>query len=554
MFSRIRRGALGCSLICATSFAGVIGAPSCGETENEQPAKDGVVLESGQPIERMIASGEVHRYLVDVPSGYAVSGIVDQRGVDVSVTLFEPSGVQVRTIDSPNGPLGPEPWTIAREPAGTWILEVMPIEPEAKGNYEIRIDEIITIAQYKEREAQMRYQSPRMLALWRDYDEKGSVAIEQFAAAVNGKAPIVEPIPNDPRGDVLVTYLWLGGIDVPSVQLLGAPTVKEIEPMQRFERSGLWFFSIRAPKDLRHNYGFIPSMPFDPQANDEDTQEVLVRDPWNPNLFTDQSHLELPDAPKSPWLLPVDETPRGRVEELTMDSQVLGESRQLGVYLPAQFDPTVTYPIVIFFDGEQHGLSKYGEIQVPTIMDSLSASGKITPAIGVLIASGGTRFRDLSMSSQFCDFLANELLPWLSQKYSISSDPARVTLVGESLGGLEAATCAFQYSDRFGNVLAQSSSFGFAPDLMVPVPPYWIEPGALIRDFVATEKKPIRFWFTIGRFESQIPIHRHMRDVLFAKGYSLHYEEYSGNHNAASWRERLPEGLMAILGKDSTGR
>jgi enterochelin esterase family protein len=41
---------------------------------------------------------------------------------------------------------------------------------------------------------------------------------------------------------------------------------------------------------------------------------------------------------------------------------------------------------------------------------------------------------------------------------------------------------------------------------------------------------------------------RHMRDVLLAKGYEVHYHEFSGAHNPMNWPDSLPLGLMALLG------
>ena len=38
---------------------------------------------------------------------------------------------------------------------------------------------------------------------------------------------------------------------------------------------------------------------------------------------------------------------------------------------------------------------------------------------------------------------------------------------------------------------------------------------------------------------------RRFRDVLQAKGYTLHYKEVSGaRHERAHWRRELPEGLI----------
>jgi enterochelin esterase-like enzyme len=39
-----------------------------------------------------------------------------------------------------------------------------------------------------------------------------------------------------------------------------------------------------------------------------------------------------------------------------------------------------------------------------------------------------------------------------------------------------------------------------------------------------------------------------MRDTLLAKGYSLKYREFNGNHNYINWRGGFADGLVALLG------
>ena len=41
---------------------------------------------------------------------------------------------------------------------------------------------------------------------------------------------------------------------------------------------------------------------------------------------------------------------------------------------------------------------------------------------------------------------------------------------------------------------------------------------------------------------------RHLRDVLMAKDYGIHYFEVYGDHDPVHWRRALPAALMVILG------
>jgi enterochelin esterase family protein len=40
---------------------------------------------------------------------------------------------------------------------------------------------------------------------------------------------------------------------------------------------------------------------------------------------------------------------------------------------------------------------------------------------------------------------------------------------------------------------------------------------------------------------------RHLRDVLRAKGYEVHYQEFAGGHDYLSWRGSLAEGLLSLI-------
>jgi len=47
---------------------------------------------------------------------------------------------------------------------------------------------------------------------------------------------------------------------------------------------------------------------------------------------------------------------------------------------------------------------------------------------------------------------------------------------------------------------------------------------------------------------------RHMRDVLRAKGYEVHYQEFAGGHEYLNWRGTLADGLIALIGKTEASK
>lgn len=49
--------------------------------------------------------------------------------------------------------------------------------------------------------------------------------------------------------------------------------------------------------------------------------------------------------------------------------------------------------------------------------------------------------------------------------------------------------------------------------------------------------------------EVQLATNRRMRDALIAKGYTVHYQEFNGNHNYINWRGTVGEALVCLLGR-----
>ena len=54
--------------------------------------------------------------------------------------------------------------------------------------------------------------------------------------------------------------------------------------------------------------------------------------------------------------------------------------------------------------------------------------------------------------------------------------------------------------------------------------------------------------------DNQLNTNRHLRDVLIAKGYSVQYQEFNGNHTYVNWRGSFGDGLVSLIGSEKRGR
>ena len=238
--------------------------------------------------------------------------------------------------------------------------------------------------------------------------------------------------------------------------------------------------------------------------------------------------------------------------EKDFKSEVLGNERHIGIYLPPGYDPSAApYPMVLVFDRTTY----VTVIPTPRILNNLVHAGRIPPMVAVLVGNAaGARNDELPCNDRFVEFLAAELIPWVRENYNVSTDPAMNVIAGSSFGGLAASYAAFRHPELFGNVISQSGSYWWSPDTDSSILAHEVEGEWLTRQYAEADAKPIRFFIESGLNEggrpSMIITNRHFRNVLLAKGYDIvRYEEFNGGHEYLNWRGSLADALIALAGK-----
>lgn len=93
---------------------------------------------AGTTTEARIHAGEAHSYLLSLNPDQYAGLVVDQRGADVAVTLHDPEGRLLASVDSPQGARVPEPVPVIATLPGSYRVEVR--APEGGGSYAVRID------------------------------------------------------------------------------------------------------------------------------------------------------------------------------------------------------------------------------------------------------------------------------------------------------------------------------------------------------------------------------------------------------------------------------
>jgi erythromycin esterase-like protein len=109
----------------------------------------------GKPVTAKLAGGEQHEYALRLRAGMFAHVVVEQQGIDVVVTAHAPDGKVIAEIDSPNGARGPEPLGFAAAATGTHRVVVRSFDAKAAaGEYTIRVDELLSPAEYRARLAE----------------------------------------------------------------------------------------------------------------------------------------------------------------------------------------------------------------------------------------------------------------------------------------------------------------------------------------------------------------------------------------------------------------
>jgi len=225
--------------------------------------------------------------------------------------------------------------------------------------------------------------------------------------------------------------------------------------------------------------------------------------------------------------------PDGRVlENLTIDSRLLGQEVSFAVYLPPGYESSQRdYPVLYLLHGSGGDHTSWVQSgEVAYIADKAISEGKSTPLIIVMPSSKGGKsgfFNGYQGEWPYEDFFFQEFIPSIEEQYRIRNNKRYRAISGLSMGGRSSFAYGIHHPEMFSSVCPLSPGSG-------P-----IEPGDA-RDFYGPrglseasdqEMQDYDRTHSILRLLDQIPHEFRMRD---------------GNHNWQYWRESLPEVLEFI--------
>ncbi len=241
--------------------------------------------------------------------------------------------------------------------------------------------------------------------------------------------------------------------------------------------------------------------------------------------------------------------PEGKVEgPFSLESKIYaGTQREYWVYVPAQYDAQKPACTLIV----QDGLNRAQGWNLPQICDNLIHSKEMPVTIGIFVSPGvvpaskgnsqprfNRSFEYDSLGDRYARFLLEELLPEVSKKYALSSDPNDRAIAGSSSGGICAFNAAWERPDAFRRVISTVGTFvGLRGGDAFPV---------LIRKM---EPKPIRVFLQDGSNDLNIyagdwwQANQTLLSALTWAGYDVNHIWGQGGHNAKHSTAIMPEAL-----------
>lgn len=186
-----------------------------------------------------------------------------------------------------------------------------------------------------------------------------------------------------------------------------------------------------------------------------------------PVELDDVTYLFGPDSERQAGVMP------GEIIEFTIDDSVVypGTTRQCWIHVPAAYDAENEAGLMVFNDGWWY-LDPDGDVRGSIVLDNLIHRGEMPVTVSVFVDPGvfpdadNPKNRNAeydAFDGRYATFLLTEVLPVVTARFPVTTDPRMRGICGGSSGGNAAFTAAWERPDAFRRVIAYLSSFSQMP-------------------------------------------------------------------------------------------
>jgi len=337
--------------------------------------------------------------------------------------------------------------------------------------------------------------------------------------------------------DSIVTFAFFGAAEQVSLRhwIYGLPSSL---PLMKYGSTDLWYRAMEFPTRSRIEYKFGVT---------RHGHEEWLFDPLNPNVahdpFGGNSVVHCRDYQDPEWSFDNPVAPAGSFESLELFSNSFGDTRQVKIYLPANFRDYRRYRLLIVHDGEDY--VRFSRMK--QVLDNLIARLEIPPLI-VVLTNPVDRLKEYANDERHARHIVEELIPAIEDRYPVIKEPSGRCLMGASFGGVATLSTAWRYPGCFDSLLVQSGSFAFTD-----IGEHWRSPVfdpvvEFMNRFRQQPGKPAtHIYVSCGVYESLIYENRSLVPFLRAHGIKVKFEEAYDGHNWENWRNRLRAGLSWLF-------
>ncbi|MBB3127914.1 enterochelin esterase-like enzyme [Paenibacillus rhizosphaerae] len=223
-----------------------------------------------------------------------------------------------------------------------------------------------------------------------------------------------------------------------------------------------------------------------------------------------------------------------------LESRFLNESRNLRVYLPPGYHEVVSYPVIYCQDGEEFfNFGRIATIANQLILDDLAEPFIV---VGVEVDTAVRTEEYAPFGSRFEAYtrcFAEEIIPFIEQKYPVRQDPEQRVLAGDSLGGCVSLHLAMNYPELFHRIISLSGA-------------YYTDTQEIVADnddlswldvYMIVGLQETHFESDLGVYNF-VEINRSMKELLLDRGATVQYTEKDGKHIWGFWQKELPDALL----------
>lgn len=223
----------------------------------------------------------------------------------------------------------------------------------------------------------------------------------------------------------------------------------------------------------------------------------------------------------------------------------MDETKEILIFLPGEEQSLQkNYPLLVLHDGNDY--FNLGRIVTQAVQ--MIDDGQLDPFVMVAIpVDKEKRSSEYSPAGNrqplHMQMVMDELLPFIREKYPVSSKKEDLVIGGSSLGGTVSLHIALKYPDQVNNVLSQSGAFFKATS------------EEIMRQHSLSH---LQIYQSIGTSETAVPTHMGKLDLLARnreiyrnlkkKKAQVHYIEADGDHTWGFWQRDLPNALNYFFG------